>query len=124
MATICNISCFQTACFQEERDVLVKGDKRWITNLHYAFQDDQNLVKFSLYIFFLRMLSEPRCLNFRDVQGFVVFCCCCCSVIELFLACTFSIIGITVTEIRGLFHDFKMYFQSETCVCLKQKESL
>ena len=34
----------QTACFQEERDVLVKGDKRWITNLHYAFQDDHNLV--------------------------------------------------------------------------------
>ena len=34
----------QTACFQEERDVLVYGDKRWITNLHYAFQDDDYLV--------------------------------------------------------------------------------
>ena len=33
-----------TACFQEERDVLVFGDKRWITNLHYAFQDESNLV--------------------------------------------------------------------------------
>ncbi|GFT83315.1 hypothetical protein NPIL_53142 [Nephila pilipes] len=33
----------ETACFQEERDVLVYGDKRWITNLHYAFQDDSNL---------------------------------------------------------------------------------
>ncbi|CAK1549098.1 unnamed protein product [Leptosia nina] len=32
-----------TACFQEERDVLVFGDRRWITNLHYAFQDDHNL---------------------------------------------------------------------------------
>ncbi|XP_042899175.1 serine/threonine-protein kinase Genghis Khan isoform X2 [Parasteatoda tepidariorum] len=32
-----------TACFQEERDVLVYGDKRWITHLHYAFQDDSNL---------------------------------------------------------------------------------
>ncbi|XP_066574932.1 serine/threonine-protein kinase MRCK alpha isoform X2 [Amia ocellicauda] len=32
-----------TACFQEERDVLVKGDKHWITNLHYAFQDDKYL---------------------------------------------------------------------------------
>lgn len=33
----------ETACFQEERDVLVHGDRRWITNLHYAFQDDTNL---------------------------------------------------------------------------------
>ncbi|XP_026484183.1 serine/threonine-protein kinase Genghis Khan isoform X1 [Vanessa tameamea] len=32
-----------TACFQEERDVLVFGDRRWITNLHYAFQDEHNL---------------------------------------------------------------------------------
>lgn len=38
------IILLQTACFHEERDVLVKGDKRWITNLHYAFQDEQNLV--------------------------------------------------------------------------------
>jgi serine/threonine-protein kinase MRCK len=35
----------ETACFQEERDVLVYGDRRWITNLHYAFQDDTNLVR-------------------------------------------------------------------------------
>ncbi|KAK3872996.1 hypothetical protein Pcinc_021957 [Petrolisthes cinctipes] len=33
----------ETACFHEERDVLVYGDRRWITNLHYAFQDDNNL---------------------------------------------------------------------------------
>jgi len=33
----------ETACFQEERDVLVWGDRRWITNLHYAFQDETNL---------------------------------------------------------------------------------
>ncbi|XP_076355418.1 serine/threonine-protein kinase MRCK alpha-like isoform X1 [Tachypleus tridentatus] len=33
----------ETACFQEERDVLINGDKRWITNLHYAFQDENNL---------------------------------------------------------------------------------
>ncbi|CDW57642.1 serine:threonine protein kinase MRCK alpha [Trichuris trichiura] len=32
-----------TACFKEERDVLVFGDRRWITNLHYAFQDEKNL---------------------------------------------------------------------------------
>ena len=35
----------ETACFQEERDVLVWGDRRWITNLHYAFQDETNLVR-------------------------------------------------------------------------------
>ena len=29
----------ETACFKEERDVLVYGDRSWITNLHYAFQD-------------------------------------------------------------------------------------
>ena len=34
----------ETACFQEERDVLVFGDRRWITNLHFAFQDETNLV--------------------------------------------------------------------------------
>ncbi|BFZ11843.1 hypothetical protein BsWGS_14882 [Bradybaena similaris] len=33
----------ETACFKEERDVLVFGDRRWITNLHYAFQDDNFL---------------------------------------------------------------------------------
>ncbi|XP_076236066.1 serine/threonine-protein kinase gek [Calliopsis andreniformis] len=33
----------ETACFREERDVMVYGDRRWITNLHYAFQDDNNL---------------------------------------------------------------------------------
>ena len=36
----------ETAYFREERDVLVYGDRRWITNLHYAFQDDNNLVIF------------------------------------------------------------------------------
>ena len=33
----------ETACYREERDVLVFGDKRWITKLHYAFQDNSNL---------------------------------------------------------------------------------
>lgn len=37
--------CFlQTACFREERDVLVNGDCQWITTLHYAFQDENYLV--------------------------------------------------------------------------------
>uniref|UniRef100_A0A6I8MXL7 non-specific serine/threonine protein kinase n=1 Tax=Ornithorhynchus anatinus TaxID=9258 RepID=A0A6I8MXL7_ORNAN len=33
----------ETACFREERDVLVKGDRRWVTALHYAFQDEEYL---------------------------------------------------------------------------------
>ncbi|XP_039100769.1 serine/threonine-protein kinase MRCK gamma isoform X2 [Hyaena hyaena] len=33
----------ETACFREERDVLVKGDSRWVTTLHYAFQDEEYL---------------------------------------------------------------------------------
>ncbi|XP_058234692.1 serine/threonine-protein kinase MRCK beta isoform X3 [Hemibagrus wyckioides] len=33
----------ETACFREERDVLVNGDCQWITTLHYAFQDDNYL---------------------------------------------------------------------------------
>ncbi|KAG8443852.1 hypothetical protein GDO86_009153 [Hymenochirus boettgeri] len=33
----------ETACFREERDVLVNGDSQWITTLYYAFQDENNL---------------------------------------------------------------------------------
>nr|XP_020477416.1 myotonin-protein kinase isoform X2 [Monopterus albus]XP_020477417.1 myotonin-protein kinase isoform X2 [Monopterus albus] len=33
----------ETACYQEERELLLKGDRRWITALHYAFQDDNYL---------------------------------------------------------------------------------
>ncbi|XP_039624060.1 myotonin-protein kinase isoform X1 [Polypterus senegalus] len=33
----------EVACFREERDVLVRGDRRWITKLHFAFQDDNYL---------------------------------------------------------------------------------
>lgn len=29
----------ELSCFREERDVLVRGDRRWITRLHFAFQD-------------------------------------------------------------------------------------
>ena len=32
------------SCFREERDVLVNGDRRWITQLHFAFQDENYLV--------------------------------------------------------------------------------
>ncbi len=44
----------ETACFQEERDVLVFGDRRWITNLHYAFQDETNLVSCILELYKLK----------------------------------------------------------------------
>ncbi|CAI5780870.1 myotonin-protein kinase isoform X5 [Podarcis lilfordi] len=33
----------EVSCFREERDVLVNGDKRWITQLHFAFQDENYL---------------------------------------------------------------------------------
>uniref|UniRef100_A0A8C4X3T1 Serine/threonine-protein kinase MRCK alpha n=1 Tax=Erpetoichthys calabaricus TaxID=27687 RepID=A0A8C4X3T1_ERPCA len=33
----------ETACFREERDVLVNGDNQWITTLHYTFQDENYL---------------------------------------------------------------------------------
>nr|XP_020664996.1 serine/threonine-protein kinase MRCK alpha [Pogona vitticeps] len=35
----------ETACFREERDVLVNGDNQWITTLHYAFQDENYLLE-------------------------------------------------------------------------------
>uniref|UniRef100_A0A673IXV0 non-specific serine/threonine protein kinase n=1 Tax=Sinocyclocheilus rhinocerous TaxID=307959 RepID=A0A673IXV0_9TELE len=35
----------ETACYQEEQEVLLKGDRRWITELHYTFQDDNYLVR-------------------------------------------------------------------------------
>ena len=41
---------FKTACYREERDILVFGDKRWITKLHYAFQDSSNLVSIPAFI--------------------------------------------------------------------------
>lgn len=37
--------CPQVSCFREERDVLVNGDRRWITQLHFAFQDENYLVR-------------------------------------------------------------------------------
>ncbi|XP_068110727.1 serine/threonine-protein kinase MRCK beta isoform X2 [Hyperolius riggenbachi] len=33
----------ETACYREERNVLVNGDCQWITTLHYAFQDENFL---------------------------------------------------------------------------------
>ena len=59
----------ETACFQEERDVLVFGDRRWITNLHFAFQDDTNLVS---------LVNQT--INIRNIQLRKV----CCSMQETF----------------------------------------
>ncbi|XP_029140887.1 myotonin-protein kinase [Protobothrops mucrosquamatus] len=33
----------EVSCYREERDVLVNGNKRWITQLHFAFQDENYL---------------------------------------------------------------------------------
>ncbi|XP_048646640.1 myotonin-protein kinase isoform X6 [Marmota marmota marmota] len=33
----------EVSCFREERDVLANGDRRWITQLHFAFQDENYL---------------------------------------------------------------------------------
>ncbi|XP_031515006.1 myotonin-protein kinase isoform X5 [Papio anubis] len=33
----------EVSCFREERDVLVNGDRRWITQLYFAFQDENYL---------------------------------------------------------------------------------
>ncbi|OCT64939.1 hypothetical protein XELAEV_18041177mg [Xenopus laevis] len=35
----------ETACFREERNVLVNGDCQWITTLYYAFQDENYLTR-------------------------------------------------------------------------------
>ena len=57
----------QTACFHEEREVLVFGDRRWITNLHFAFQDDNYLVR--LHCLCLSMLSSLLYSYRLDVQS-------------------------------------------------------
>lgn len=33
----------ETACYREERDILLHGSQDWFTKLHYAFQDEANL---------------------------------------------------------------------------------
>lgn len=50
----------QVSCFREERDVLVNGDRRWITQLHFAFQDENYLV------------SPPKAVNQGGGQGAVL----------------------------------------------------
>lgn len=56
----------QTACFREERDVLVKGDTQWTPRLHYAFHDDSYLVRY----------SSGSCCKAEDyVPGSIFFTC-------------------------------------------------
>ncbi|XP_030200478.1 serine/threonine-protein kinase MRCK beta-like [Gadus morhua] len=43
----------ETACFRDERNVLVNGDSQWITALHYAFQDDNYLVSTQILLLVL-----------------------------------------------------------------------
>jgi serine/threonine-protein kinase MRCK len=33
----------ETACYREEREILLHGGSEWFTKLHYAFQDEKNL---------------------------------------------------------------------------------
>ncbi|NXW27161.1 MRCKA kinase, partial [Phaetusa simplex] len=53
-------SPLQTACFREERDVLVNGDNQWITTLHYAFQDENYLVSVAFMYIWMEM-QIPSC---------------------------------------------------------------
>lgn len=48
----------ETACFKEERDVLVYGDRRWITHLHYAFQ--VRYLKEKIVFFFNSVLFQDE----------------------------------------------------------------
>ncbi|XP_072885578.1 serine/threonine-protein kinase MRCK beta-like isoform X2 [Hemitrygon akajei] len=50
-----------TARFHEEREILVNGDSRWITKLHFAFQDEDHLYFIMDYYAggdFLTLLSQ------------------------------------------------------------------
>lgn len=70
----------ETACFKEERDVMVHGNRQWITNLHYAFQDERNLVcgiYLNLYSYnkilclFENIVDQDTCttINFYGVEA-------------------------------------------------------
>ncbi len=72
----------EAACFHEERDVLVRGDRRWITDLHYAFQDENNLVRsfhFSSFFgipprySFLKQKTSAPCLSRSFEIRFLLF---------------------------------------------------
>lgn len=64
-------SPLQTACFREERDVLVNGDNQWITTLHYAFQDENYLVS----VAFMYIWMEMQILSCGLRQKYSLFIC-------------------------------------------------
>lgn len=70
-----NFSPLQTACFREERDVLVNGDNQWITTLHYAFQDENYLVSVVFTFLWMEVQILICCLR-QKYSLFVnyVFC--------------------------------------------------
>ena len=57
----------QSACFKEERDVLVFGDRNWITQLHYTFQDETNLVCSKLGVLMINEYQDIRELTFTHI---------------------------------------------------------
>lgn len=60
----------QTACFREERDVLVNGDNQWITTLHYAFQDENYLV--SIAFMYVRIEIQILSCSLRDKHSLLI----------------------------------------------------
>lgn len=78
------ICLVQTACFREERDVLVRGDSQWITTLHYAFQDENFLVR-PLFLTLLppgvvlEVLQDYRVVQYQQVLGSPIGCSLSCS---------------------------------------------
>ena len=60
------------ACFREERDVLVRGDRRWITNLHFAFQDSSQLYLVMDYYpgNCSKVLKNPFWMSFSEIFHF------------------------------------------------------
>ncbi|CRL04167.1 CLUMA_CG017277, isoform C [Clunio marinus] len=65
----------ETACFREERDVLVFGNRQFITNLHFAFQDDSNLYLVMDYYCggdLLTLLSKFECRLPEEMTKFYI----------------------------------------------------
>lgn len=77
--------------------MLVNGDCQWITTLHYAFQDDSNLVR--LYMSVLDEVTSLKLLSLCILQAYISFfreqCC-----VHLVAACTFSIVAAEVNGVK------------------------
>ena len=75
----------QTACFREERDVLVFGSQDWITTLHYAFQDKTNLVCFKKKICAYACNVVCMCDMYRYFVAFFTSCISCLHVYGIWI---------------------------------------